>query len=146
MHGPSAWRSSLPHLEIINPLESLVGAEDQARNKPADMFKHDLEGYRFCRLRWPTFIRLASTPPALHRRICPRQNTACIVPAGSAMPPGRSLGTSVRRFSSLRQTHIFRISTLWQVRVGPMTALRNSSGSGVWPPPPFVPELNPKHK
>src|ERR687895_2487235 len=39
MHGPSAWRSSLPHLEIINPLESLVGAEDQARNKPADMFK-----------------------------------------------------------------------------------------------------------
>src|SRR5918992_4503167 len=39
MHGPSAWRSSLPHLEIINPLESLVGAEDQARNKPADRFK-----------------------------------------------------------------------------------------------------------
>jgi hypothetical protein len=30
---------------------------------------HDLEGYRFCRLRWPTFIRLASIPPALHRRI-----------------------------------------------------------------------------
>src|SRR5205823_13528708 len=30
---------SLPYLEIINPLEGLVGAEDQARNKPADMFK-----------------------------------------------------------------------------------------------------------
>src|SRR5205823_954059 len=74
---------------------------------------------------------LASTPPALHRRICPRQNTACIVPAGSVMPPGRSLGTSDRRFSSQRQTHIFRISTLRQVRVGPTTALRNSSGSGV---------------
>src|SRR5918996_1492183 len=60
--------------------------------------EHDLEGYRFCRLRWPTFIRLASTPPELHRRICPRQNTACIVPAGSVMPPGRSLCTSDRRF------------------------------------------------
>src|SRR5918998_661253 len=100
---------------------------------------HDLEGYRFCRLRWPTFVRLASMPPALHRRICPRQNTACIVPAGSVMPPGRSLCTSDRRFSSLRQTHIFRISTLRQVRVGPTTALRNSSGSGGGAPSPFLP-------
>src|SRR5947208_10941070 len=33
------WGPPLPYLEIINPLEGLVGAEDQARNKPADMFK-----------------------------------------------------------------------------------------------------------
>jgi hypothetical protein len=39
MHGPTAWRFPLPYLEIINPLEGLVGAEDQARNKPADMVK-----------------------------------------------------------------------------------------------------------
>src|SRR5947208_15024727 len=55
----------------------------------------------------PTIIRLASTPPVLHHRICPRQNITCIVRAGSAMPPGRSLGTSDRRFSSPRQTYTF---------------------------------------
>src|SRR5918998_9767 len=39
MHGPPARRLPLPYLQIINPLEGLVGAEDQARNKPADRFK-----------------------------------------------------------------------------------------------------------
>src|ERR671937_2333225 len=39
MHRPPARRLPLPYLQIINPLEGLVGAEDQTRNKPADMFK-----------------------------------------------------------------------------------------------------------
>src|SRR5919106_5325372 len=39
MHGPPARRLPLPYLQIINPLEGFVGAEDQARNKPADRFK-----------------------------------------------------------------------------------------------------------
>src|SRR5919199_1781102 len=39
MHGPTARRLPLPYLQIINPLEGFVGAEDQARNKPADRFK-----------------------------------------------------------------------------------------------------------
>src|SRR5918992_5249180 len=39
MHGPPARRLPLPYLQIINPLQGLVGAEDQARNKPADRFK-----------------------------------------------------------------------------------------------------------
>src|ERR687895_1900711 len=39
MHRPPARRLPLPHLEIINPLEGFIGTEDQARNKPADMFK-----------------------------------------------------------------------------------------------------------
>src|ERR687887_1613307 len=39
MHCPPARRLPLPHLEIINPLEGFIGTEDQARNKPADMFK-----------------------------------------------------------------------------------------------------------
>src|SRR5207248_9482437 len=38
-HRTPARRLPLPHLEIINPLESFIGAEDQARNKPADRFK-----------------------------------------------------------------------------------------------------------
>src|ERR671922_1277464 len=39
MHRPPARRLPRPYLQIINPLESFIGAEDQARNKPADMFK-----------------------------------------------------------------------------------------------------------
>src|ERR687896_98048 len=39
MHGPTARRLPLPYLEIINPLQGFIGTEDQARNKPADMFK-----------------------------------------------------------------------------------------------------------
>src|ERR687885_769406 len=39
MHGPTARPLPLPYLQIINPLEGFVGAEDQASNKPADMFK-----------------------------------------------------------------------------------------------------------
>src|SRR2546421_12796242 len=39
MHGPPARRLPLPYLQIINPLEGFIGTEDQARNKPADMFK-----------------------------------------------------------------------------------------------------------
>src|ERR671923_1333814 len=39
MHGPTARRFPLPYLKIINPLEGFIGAEDQARNKPAAMFK-----------------------------------------------------------------------------------------------------------
>src|SRR2546423_14644496 len=39
MHRPPARRLPLPYLQIINPLEGFIGTEDQARNKPADMFK-----------------------------------------------------------------------------------------------------------
>src|SRR5207302_8926969 len=39
MHRPPARRLPLPYLQIINPLEGVIGTEDQARNKPADMFK-----------------------------------------------------------------------------------------------------------
>src|ERR671923_3093856 len=38
-NGPTARHLPLPYSQIINPLESLVRAEDQASNKPADMFK-----------------------------------------------------------------------------------------------------------
>src|SRR5438067_8702531 len=60
MHRPPARRLPLPYLQIINPLEGFIGTEDQARNKPADMFKPFIRRKTFLKLSIP-LARISGT-------------------------------------------------------------------------------------